>query len=229
MRQVNSRQTVANGTILDQMPPPPNPPPVSATVKQSAASNGNASAIKQISLTTAQQAANDRRRSNAVKEVEKIKKQREERRARQAEQKAEKIELMTACDPTSHVQWEFLAMIREYRATMEFNTITMNDSVYDHQICVAVRKRPLNKRESVRKDIDVITIPAKDLVLVHEPKQKVDLTKYLENQRFRFDYAFDESVDNELVYKYTARPLIKVKSTWKTWSCVQPSLFSDNF
>ena len=30
---------------------------------------------------------------------------------------------------------------------------------------------------------------------------KVDLTKYLENQHFRFDFAFDENTTNELVYK----------------------------
>lgn len=51
------------------------------------------------------------------------------------------------------------------------------------------------------KDLDVITIPSKDVVMVHEPKQKVDLTRYLENQTFRFDYAFDDSTTNEMVYR----------------------------
>lgn len=51
------------------------------------------------------------------------------------------------------------------------------------------------------KDLDVITIPSKDVVMVHEPKQKVDLTRYLENQTFRFDYAFDENSTNEMVYR----------------------------
>ena len=53
--------------------------------------------------------------------------------------------------------------------------------------------------ELARKEIDVITIPNKQQILVHEPKTKVDLTKYLENQSFRFDYAFDETADNALV------------------------------
>ena len=35
-----------------------------------------------------------------------------------------------------------------------------------------------------RKEIDVITVPDKSSVLVHEPKTKVDLTKYLDNQNF---------------------------------------------
>ena len=52
------------------------------------------------------------------------------------------------------------------------------------------------------RDLDVLTIPSKDVVMVHEPKQKVDLTRYLENQTFRFDFAFDESSTNEMVYRY---------------------------
>ena len=28
-------------------------------------------------------------------------------------------------------------------------------------------------------------VPAKDQITIHEPKTKVDLTKYLENQHFR--------------------------------------------
>lgn len=55
--------------------------------------------------------------------------------------------------------------------------------------------------EIARKEVDVITVPNKEHIVVHEPKLKVDLTKYLENQLFRFDYAFDENADNELVYR----------------------------
>lgn len=93
---------------------------------------------------------------------------------------------------------------------------------------MCVRARPLNKKgkkhqtcvcqahacslltgsllgvsvESSTKELDVITIPSKDVVMVHEPKQKVDLTRYLENQTFRFDYAFDENTTNEMVYRF---------------------------
>ena len=59
-----------------------------------------------------------------------------------------------------------------------------------------------------KREIDVVTIGSKDTCIVHEPMKKVDLTKYLENQKFRFDYAFDESATNEVVYKYSARPLV---------------------
>jgi len=44
--------------------------------------------------------------------------------------------------------------------------LTAADPVLDHRICVCVRKRPLNKKEVARKEIDVITIPNKNLVMV---------------------------------------------------------------
>lgn len=47
----------------------------------------------------------------------------------------------------------------------------------------------------------MVSVPGKGALLVHEPKQKVDLTKYLDNQVFQFDYSFDETTTNALVYK----------------------------
>ncbi|EQB77470.1 kinesin family member 2C isoform 2 [Camelus ferus] len=81
--------------------------------------------------------------------------------------------------------------------------------IEEHRICVCVRKRPLNKQELAKKEIDVISVPSKCVLLVHEPKLKVDLTKYLENQAFCFDFAFDEMASNEVVYRFTARPLVQ--------------------
>lgn len=147
------------------------------------------------------------RKSNVVKEVEKLKKNREERRLRQAEEKAEKEAFLQQAPGNPY--WEFLNMVNEYQRSIEFRPLSANDSVEDHQITVCVRKRPLNKREISRKEIDVIAVPSKDTVIVHEPKNKVDLTRYLENQLFRFDYAFNETCSNELVYKFTAQPLVK--------------------
>uniref|UniRef100_G1Q658 Kinesin-like protein n=1 Tax=Myotis lucifugus TaxID=59463 RepID=G1Q658_MYOLU len=74
---------------------------------------------------------------------------------------------------------------------------------------LCVRKRPLNQHEAAMKDLDIITIPSDHVVLVHESKQKVDLTRYLENQTFCFDHAFDDTASNEQVYKFTAQPLVE--------------------
>ncbi|KAL5103267.1 Kinesin-like protein KIF2A [Taenia crassiceps] len=143
------------------------------------------------------------RKSNVVKEIERIQQRREERRAAQRAAREQ-----PEVDPNSP-SYEFLMMIREYQETLDYRPLTITDEIECHQICVCVRKRPMNKKELGRKEIDVITIPNKQQILVHEPKTKVDLTKYLENQSFRFDYAFDENADNTLVYRYTAQPLVQ--------------------
>lgn len=145
-----------------------------------------------------------RKKSNCVKEVEKIKQRRNERRAQQMALREQQEQEFDISQPS----WEFEAMIREFRKTLEYRPITNSDQIENHQICVCLRKRPLNKKESDRREIDVITVPNKDIVIVHEPKQKVDLTKYLENQSFRFDYSFDENSTNEMIYRYTAQPLV---------------------
>ena len=79
----------------------------------------------------------------------------------------------------------------------------MFDSVNENRISVCVRKRPLNKKELTKNEVDVITIPSRDITILHQPQTRVDLTKYLDNQKFRFDYSFDEYANNELVYRYS--------------------------
>lgn len=146
------------------------------------------------------------RRSYVVKEVERLKENREKRRARQAEIKEEKVALMNM-DP-GNPNWELSAMIREYQSLIDFRPLADGLAVEDHQITVCVRKRPISRKEEMKKELDVICVPSKDQLIVHEPKTKVDLTKFLENHKFRFDYAFDDTCSNERVYKYTAKPLV---------------------
>ncbi|XP_016923200.2 kinesin-like protein Klp10A isoform X2 [Drosophila suzukii] len=153
------------------------------------------------------QGAGGARRSHALKEVERLKENREKRRARQAEMKEEKVALMNQ-DP-GNPNWETAQMIREYQGTLEFVPLLDGQAVDDHQITVCVRKRPISRKEVNRKEIDVISVPRKDMLIVHEPRSKVDLTKFLENHKFRFDYAFNDTCDNAMVYKYTAKPLVK--------------------
>uniref|UniRef100_H3DD92 Kinesin-like protein n=1 Tax=Tetraodon nigroviridis TaxID=99883 RepID=H3DD92_TETNG len=146
-----------------------------------------------------------RRKSNCVKEVEKLQEKRERRRLQQQELREKRAQEIDTTIPN----YEILQMIRDFRASLDYRPLTTSDVIEEHRICVCVRKRPLNKKELSMKGLDVITIPSKDVVMVHEPKQKVDLTRYLENQTFRFDYAFDESSTNEMVYRFTARPLVE--------------------
>uniref|UniRef100_A0A3P9N4S7 Kinesin-like protein n=1 Tax=Poecilia reticulata TaxID=8081 RepID=A0A3P9N4S7_POERE len=146
-----------------------------------------------------------RRKSNCVKEVEKLQEKRERRRLQQQELREKRAQEVDTTIPN----YEIMYMIRDFRASLDYRPLTTADVIEEHRICVCVRKRPLNKKELTMKDLDVITIPSKDVVMVHEPKQKVDLTRYLENQTFRFDYAFDDGSSNEMVYRFTARPLVE--------------------
>lgn len=146
-----------------------------------------------------------RRKSCIVKEMEKMKSKREEKRAQNSEMRIKRAQEYDNSFPN----WEFARMIKEFRATLECHPLTVTDPIEEHRICVCVRKRPLNKQELAKKEIDVISIPSKCLLFVHEPKLKVDLTKYLENQAFCFDFAFDETASNEVVYRFTARPLVQ--------------------
>ncbi|KAL5278334.1 KIF2A family protein [Megaselia abdita] len=182
------------------------PPPSTGIFKSRTQSNATKMSITN-SVTTNSTAGSGPRRSYVVKEVEKLKENREKRRARQAELKEEKVALMNL-DP-GNPNWETAAMIREYQNTLEFKPIFDGVPIKDNQITVCVRKRPMSRKEVMKKEIDVISVPKKDTLIVHEPKNKVDLTKFLENHRFRFDYAFDESCNNEMVYKYTAKPLVQ--------------------
>lgn len=104
---------------------------------------------------------------------------------------------------------KFYEMIEEFRETLEISPLSADDVAEPHRICVCIRKRPLNKQELNKREIDVVSVPGKGVLMVHEPKHKVDLTKYLENQTFQFDYSFDETSTNNLVYKFTAKPLVQ--------------------
>ncbi|CAD8092993.1 unnamed protein product [Paramecium sonneborni] len=77
------------------------------------------------------------------------------------------------------------------------------------KITVVIRKRPLGKKELARGDQDIVQVKDQATVLLSEIKQKVDLTKYVEQHHFNFDLAFDESVNNEGVYSTAVRPIIE--------------------
>ncbi|XP_032885901.1 kinesin-like protein KIF2A isoform X1 [Amblyraja radiata] len=167
--------------------------------------NGSATDISPAQSGKKDFAPPARRKSSCVKEVEKLQEKREKRRIQQQEMREKRAQEVDSTNPN----WEIMCMIREFRSSLDYRPLTATDPIDEQRICVCVRKRPLNKKENVIRDLDVITIPSKDVVMVHEPKQKVDLTKYLENQTFRFDYAFDETSTNEMVYRFTARPLVE--------------------
>uniref|UniRef100_A0A8C9NA51 Kinesin-like protein n=1 Tax=Serinus canaria TaxID=9135 RepID=A0A8C9NA51_SERCA len=160
--------------------------------------NGSVSDISPVQAAKKEFGPPSRRKSNCVKEVEKLQEKREKRRLQQQELREKRAQDVDATNPN----YEIMCMIRDFRGSLDYRPLTTADPIDEHRICVCVRKRPLNKKETLMKDLDVITIPSKDVVMV-------DLTRYLENQTFRFDYAFDDTAPNEMVYRFTARPLVE--------------------
>ena len=77
------------------------------------------------------------------------------------------------------------------------------------KIRVIIRKRPLSKKEQSKNEKDVIDIRENKKVIVKERKQKVDLTKYIEEHQFIFDLAYDQDATNEKIYLETVRPMIQ--------------------
>lgn len=90
--------------------------------------------------------------------------------------------------------------------------------VDDMPIRVVVRKRPLSRQEIQRGDRDILEIGPPS-VIVHEPKIKVDLTKYTESQEFIFDDSFDTHETNERIYERCIHPLIGTVFTGGKASC----------
>ncbi|KAI9149794.1 hypothetical protein H9P43_009973 [Blastocladiella emersonii ATCC 22665] len=90
----------------------------------------------------------------------------------------------------------------------------------DDRIRVCVRKRPLNKKELKRNEVDVAAVNAHARTLViNEPKTKVDLTKYTEQHTFVFDEVFGDECNNEDVYARTALPLVQYIFTGGKATC----------
>ena len=79
------------------------------------------------------------------------------------------------------------------------------------KISVVVRKRPLNTKERKNAEVDIVTVRDEHghSITVHEPKIKVDLTKFTNNQEFTFDGVFDTEATNVEIYRRTAQPLIE--------------------
>ena len=89
----------------------------------------------------------------------------------------------------SNPNWEFQQMTDDYKEDLDMNPLQDGDPVANNRITVCIRKRPLSSKEEKAKDIDVVTVASSDYVTIYEPKTKVDLTKFLENQQFRLFFA----------------------------------------
>lgn len=71
-----------------------------------------------------------------------------------------------------------------------------------------VRKRPMSQKELNKNDKDIVEMYAPQTCIVKELKEKVDLTKYIEEHHFVFDQVFDEYISNQDFYNQVVQPLV---------------------
>ena len=84
-----------------------------------------------------------------------------------------------------------------------------NNKIKLSKIRVAVRKRPANHREFAQNDIDIIKTEGINTIIVKELKNKVDLTKYIEEHKFTFDRAYGDNSSNQNIYNEMLKPMIE--------------------
>ncbi|ORC84909.1 putative MCAK-like kinesin [Trypanosoma theileri] len=79
------------------------------------------------------------------------------------------------------------------------------------RIVVVVRKRPLNSSELNDGLYDVLATDPDNThaIALLEPKQKVDLTRYIEKHRFSYDLVLDDKQSNRDVYEKACKPLVE--------------------
>eukprot|EP00471_Norrisiella_sphaerica_P011361 CAMPEP_0184496274 /NCGR_PEP_ID=MMETSP0113_2-20130426/33529_1 /TAXON_ID=91329 /ORGANISM="Norrisiella sphaerica, Strain BC52" /LENGTH=691 /DNA_ID=CAMNT_0026882831 /DNA_START=191 /DNA_END=2266 /DNA_ORIENTATION=+ len=167
-----------------------------------------------------------------VSNIRKIEERREQRRAKaliEAEKKKERQMKMAIKGVTAEGEvLDFADMIDVYhdKNNIPKEEVCLGLPMWTHlKIRVCVRKRPLTRKEERKGGLgalDVITCNCTDrfqIAVVHEPKQKVDLSKYMENHPFKFDQVLDETCNNQVSYNCTAAPLVPYVFKGKKATC----------
>lgn len=79
------------------------------------------------------------------------------------------------------------------------------------RITVVIRKRPLNSNELADGLYDILATDQTNsrIITLLEPRQKVDLTRYIEKHRFTYDLVLDDRRSNRSVYEEACKPLIE--------------------
>lgn len=150
-----------------------------------------------------------RRPSSTLDSIQQLERDRENRRQaaknRRASKAAEEAD-NAAAGLVGDV--DFMRAIRAFRVENECDACE-HDLPSNMKVTVCVRKRPINDKELRRNDHDIVTC-FNPRVVVHNCKLRVDgITKYLDNQAFKFDHSFNEHSSTEEIYFYIAQPLVK--------------------
>ena len=77
------------------------------------------------------------------------------------------------------------------------------------KIIVAIRARPLTKKEISKNEQEIVDFIDNENMILKEQREKVDLTKYIEEHNFSFDAVFSQQENNHDVYNRVVSPLVE--------------------
>ncbi|KAI9333106.1 P-loop containing nucleoside triphosphate hydrolase protein [Obelidium mucronatum] len=154
--------------------------------------------------------------SKTAIEIAKLKAARDSRRAAAAEIKSIQDALCPSEKETRTYRSDIAMFRKKYKDFMSNVVADAPDGDVHHldsRIRVCVRKRSMSKKEIAKDAYDIVTTTTiaypHSQIYIHEPKTRVDMSKYTETHPFIMDYSFDESSSNEQVYMATGKPLVK--------------------
>lgn len=146
--------------------------------------------------------------SSCVDHVAALAKAREERRARQAKQRQEHEEAVAASGGNLNAA-QFRRMVEDFRRRYRPSEDLPPPGCGMGELTVCVRKRPLSQREEAAGALDCATCGIGHELVFHEPRQKFDLSRSLENHPFYFDHVFDAGASNAHVYNSVLAPFLE--------------------
>lgn len=141
--------------------------------------------------------------------ITQMEQEREERRRsmvqRKEARKQEQLKNIAAGNPGDV---DFIGMVQTWRQEQAKDYRPSKPVPVTSNICIAVRKRPINDKERDKLDHDSVScFPPQ--VTIHSAKFKVDgITKYLTHNSFQFDHAFGDDATTEDIYVQTTLPLV---------------------
>ena len=77
-----------------------------------------------------------------------------------------------------------------------------------NRIIVAIRKRPLNRKEQQKNYEDIVEAQSDQELYVNELRKKFDLTPFIQQHKFMFDAVFEDNINNLQLYKRLLKPII---------------------
>lgn len=121
---------------------------------------------------------------------------------------------------------DFQRMIRAFREQNR-SRIEAHDEPGETKITICVRKRPVNAKETKKRDFDAVTC-LNPMAIVHDCKLKVDgITKYLDSNAFRFDHVRYRSFHEALADICCASRLLMNPVQTSLCTCIQLNRWSN--